>query len=111
MINRLHRKRGGISLTCLLALFALTMFPALAENPVLDRLVRAYPNFLASHDNGVLIWNDGTRMSVSDGRSDKTFQEKLRNPSILDQLSIPYVKGPLSIPPGPQDDPGRFRNI
>src|SRR5262249_53231079 len=76
-----------------------------------DRLVRAYPDFLASHDNGVLIWKDGTRMSVSDGRSDKTFQEKLRNPSILDQLSIPYVKGPLAIPSGPQDDPGRFRNI
>jgi hypothetical protein len=50
-------------------------------------------------------------MSVSDGRSDKSFQEKLRNPSILDQLSIPYIKGPLAVPPGPQSDPGRFRNI
>ena len=50
-------------------------------------------------------------MPVSDGHSDKTFQEKLHNPSILDQLSIPYVKGPLAAPPGPQDDPGRFRNI
>jgi hypothetical protein len=111
MINRPHRKRGGFSLTCLLALFPLTVFPALAQDPVLDRLVRAYPDFLASHDNRALIWKDGTRMSVSDGRSDKTFQEKLRNPSILDQLSIPYVKGPLAMPPGPQDDPGRFRNI
>ena len=50
-------------------------------------------------------------MSVSDGRSDKSFEEKLRNPSILDQLSIPYIKGPLTTPPGPQDDPGRLRNI
>ena len=58
-----------------------------------------------------LIWKDGTRMSVSDGRSDKNFEEKLRNPSILDQLSIPYIKGPRAAPPGPQDDPGRFRNI
>jgi hypothetical protein len=48
-------------------------------------------------------------MSVSDGRRDKSFEEKLRNPSILDQLSIPYIKGPLVTPPGPQ--PGRFRNI
>ena len=43
--------------------------------------------------------------------SDKSFEEKLRNPSILDQLSIPYVKGPEAASPGPQDDPGRFRNI
>jgi hypothetical protein len=50
-------------------------------------------------------------MSVTDGRSNKSFQEKLRNPSILDQLSIPYIKGVLAKPSGPQDDPGRFRNI
>jgi hypothetical protein len=31
-------------------------------------------------------------------------------PSILDQLSIRYVRGPLEKPPGLQDDPGRFRN-
>jgi hypothetical protein len=111
MINRPCQKRAGLSLTCAVALFSLTVFPALAHDPGLDALVRAYPEFLASHDGSVLIWKDGTRMSVSDGRSDKSFEEKLRNPSILDQLSIPYVKGPLATSPGPQDDPGRFRNI
>src|SRR5260370_29269179 len=50
-------------------------------------------------------------MPVSDGRSDKSFEEKLRNPSILDQLSVPYAKGRLAARPGPQDDPGRFRNV
>ena len=49
-------------------------------------------------------------MPVSDGRSDKGFEEKLRHASILDQLSIPYVSGPLEKPPGLQDDPGRFRH-
>jgi hypothetical protein len=93
------------------ALFSLTVFPALAQDAALDALVRAYPDFLASHDGKALNWRDGTRMPLSDGRSDKSFQEKLRNPSILDQLSIPYVKGPLAAAPGPEDDPGRFRNI
>jgi len=111
MINRPCQKRAGLSLACVVALFSLTVFPVLAQDPALDALVRVYPDFLVSHDGRVLIWKDGTRMSVSDGRSDKSFQEKLRNPSILDQLSIPYVKGPLATPPGPQDDPGRFRNI
>ena len=111
MTNRPCQKRAGLGLACAVALLSLTVFPVLAQDLAVDALVRAYPDFLASHDGRVLIWKDGTRMSVSDGRSDKSFQEKLRSPSILDQLSIPYVKGPLATPPGPQDDPGRFRNI
>jgi len=82
-----------------------------AQHPAIDALVRAYPDFLDSHDGKALIWKDGTRMPLSDGRDDKSFEEKLRKPSILDQLSIPYVSGPPAAPPGSQDDPGRFRNI
>jgi hypothetical protein len=71
------------------------------DDPALDALVRAYPKFLTSHDSRDLIWKDGTRMTVSDGRSDKSFEEKLSNPSILDQLSIPYIKGrPAATSPG-----------
>ena len=104
-------KRAGLFLASEAIFLSLAGLPGLAQTPALDALVRAYPDLLASHDGGVLIWKDGTRMSVSDGRSDKNFEEKLRNPSILDQLSIPYIKGPPAAPAGPQDDPGRFRNI
>lgn len=94
------------ALCCLLA----TGVPAPAQDASLDALVRAYPEFLVSHDGKVLIWKDGTRMPLSDGRTDKSFEEKLSHASILDQLSIRYVRGPLEKPPGLQDDPGRFRN-
>jgi hypothetical protein len=80
-----------------------------AQTAALDTLVRAYPDFLVSHDGEVLIWNDGSRMPASDGRSDKSFVEKLRNPSILDQLSMHYPEGKPTA--SPQSDPGRFRNI
>ena len=90
VINRPCQKRAGFDLAWVVALWSLTVFPVVAQDPALNALVRAYPDFLASHDGRVLIWKDGTRMSVSDGRSDKSFQEKLLNPSILDQLSIPY---------------------
>jgi hypothetical protein len=50
--------------------------------------VRAYPDFLIGHDEKVVIWKDGTRMPVSDGLGDKSFEEKLRRASILDQLSM-----------------------
>jgi hypothetical protein len=106
----------------LIALFA-SVIPGLAQESVqegahdgsqpgtLDRLVRAYPAALASHDGTTLTWKDGTRMPVGDGRSDKTFAEKLKSPTILDQLSIPYPKGRLAAPPSLEHDPGRFRNV
>jgi hypothetical protein len=81
-----------------------------AQDKSLDALVRAYPDFLMGHVEQALIWKDGTRMPVSDGRSDKSFEEKLRDASILDQLSMRYPKGPLAKPPGLHEDPGRFRN-
>ena len=87
-----------------------TDLPAPAQDNAVDALVHAYPNFLVSHDEKVLTWKDGTQMLLSDGRSDKSFEEKLRHASILDQLSMRYVKGPLEKPPGLQEDPGRFRN-
>jgi hypothetical protein len=37
------------------------------------------------------------------GRLDKSFDEKLRNASILDQLSLPYPKGPLTNPQAPRN--------
>ncbi len=81
-----------------------------AQNTSLDTLVRAYPAFLESPDETTIIWKDETPMPVGDGRSGKSFEEKLRHPSILDQLSIPYIRGRLEKPPDPQYGPG-FRNI
>src|SRR6267143_1084130 len=98
------------ALTVLCCLFGAGS-PAAAQGVSVDALVRAYPDFLLSHNEHVLIWKDGTRMPLSDGRIDKSFEEKLRHASILDQLSLPYPKGPLQKPPGLQEDPGRFRNV
>jgi D-alanyl-D-alanine carboxypeptidase len=87
-----------------------TYIPASAQDTSLDLLVRAYPDFLASHDDKVIIWKDGTHMPVSGGHNDTSFEDKLSHASILDQLSIPYVKGPIQPPPELEEDPGRFRN-
>jgi D-alanyl-D-alanine carboxypeptidase len=116
MINRQYQefaRRGPawlISLAAFCWLLA-TCVGAPAQSVSLDALVRAYPDFLASHDSKVLVWKDGTRMPISDGRRDKSFEEKLRHASIIDQLSIRYLRGPLEKPPGLQHDPGRFRSV
>ena len=66
--------------------------PARAD-PALDALVAAYPDVIASYDQTDLIWKDGSRMPISDGRADKTFDELLDKPDIKDQFAIPYPLG------------------
>lgn len=86
-------------------------FPALAADEALDRLVAAYPGFLAGHDGVNVIFKDGTRIPVSDGLENKSFDEKLKSPTLRDQMSIPYPKGKPTAVPGKEEDPGRFRAI
>jgi hypothetical protein len=76
---------------------------------MLDRLVQAYPQALAGHEDDVIIWRDGTRMPVGKLDAQRSFDDRLRNATILDQLSQPYPRGEPSAP-AVNADPGRFRN-
>ena len=80
------------------------------EHAALDALVRAYPDFLAGYDATDLIWRDGTRMPLAEGRPTADLAEMLRRGSILDQIRLPYPAGPLTAGAGPTGDPGRVRN-
>jgi hypothetical protein len=82
--------------------------PAYAD-PAMDALVAAYPDHLIRHDGKDLIWKDGTRMPISDGRTGKTFEELLNSPDVEDQFTFPYPLGPDVKPPGVNEDPGRIR--
>ena len=77
--------------------------------PAIDTLIAAYPDQLAGYENGALIWKDGTRMAVPDGRTGKTLREMLDAPDILDQFAIPYRLGPQAAKPATDEDPGRVR--
>jgi D-alanyl-D-alanine carboxypeptidase len=76
----------------------------------LDALVASYHEELVRHDNRNLYWRDGTVMSVDDGVLNKSFDQLLRNSSILDQFRLRYPIGQLTNPPARNFDPGRFRN-
>jgi D-alanyl-D-alanine carboxypeptidase len=81
-----------------------------ADGASLDALVQAYPDQLAGYDSTDLIWRDGTRMPLSDGQPNKSFEETLRHGSILDQMRLPYAAGVGPTALVPQGDPGRIRN-
>ncbi len=82
--------------------------PARAD-PAIDALIAAYPDYLASSEGNMLVWKDGTRMPISDGRSGKTFEQLLDRPDIEDQFAIPYPLGRALKKPGLNEDPGRIR--
>jgi len=95
------------------ALIALTLstLPATADpiGDALDVLVAAYPDHLAAHEGNDLIWKDGTRMPIADGRADKPFQHLLEQPDIKDQFAFRYPLGPNVTRPADNEDPGRIR--
>jgi hypothetical protein len=103
--------RRLIALACLaLALIGQVVMAAAGELAPVDALVRAYPDLLAGSDSTDLMWRDGTRMPLSDGRPAKSFAEMLRHASLFDQLRLPYPAGLMPAALAPDDDPGRIRN-
>jgi len=74
----------------------------------LDRLVAAYPDFLAGRQGDVLIWRDGERMPTSDGKAGKTPVEVVASPDIQDIFAWPYPLASQPVTP-PSADPGRAR--
>ena len=72
------------------------------------RLLAAYPGKLCKASANEIIWCDGTTMVYDDGRK-KSFDEKLVDPDLEDQMSIEYPLKSLSAWPL-DSDPGRIRH-
>lgn len=84
---------------------------AFAQQDRLDRLVSAYPDFLAGHDGAAIFWKDGASTPAGAADDTRSYEEKLRRPTLFNQMEMAYPTGPLAKPPGPNEDPGRFRNV
>ena len=75
-----------------------------------QQLVASYPALLAGIEAGALVWKDGTKMPLDDGKTGKSFEQMLRDASIIDQLRQVYHAGRPTGTPGLNDSPGRIRN-
>ncbi len=73
------------------------------------RLLEAYPGLLERIDGNDLVWRDGTRMPLDDGKGDKPFEQWLDSPDVADMFAIPYPVGAAAKPPAKDIDPGRAR--
>ena len=83
--------------------------PALSAETAGQRLHAAYPEHISGIDGGALIWRDGARFPISDGKSDKPVAEWLAAPDLRDIFRFRYPAGtPAAVPPV-DADPGRAR--
>jgi hypothetical protein len=81
--------------------------PDLVER--LDRLVKAYPDTIVGVEGDALVLKDGTQLPLSDGRSDKSFDELLNAPDVGDMFAFDYPQGVPAAQPSENFDPGRIR--
>jgi len=105
------RSRREILWGGLAGLASLKSAPAFAAPDAKRQLVDAYPDFLTRAEDNAIVWRDGSTSVWDDGLAKNSFDEKLANASLADQMSLPYACGPLATPPALNDDPGRLRNI
>jgi hypothetical protein len=76
----------------------------------LDQLVRSYPDWTAGYDEKhVILKRGGQRFAISDGRTNKSFEEMLEKPDIDDMFFAPYPAGSTPRQPARNSDPGRVR--
>lgn len=73
------------------------------------RLIAAYPHTLDRVEAGRLVWKDGTRMAIDDGKGEKSFEQRLAEPDLEDMFYAEYPAGPDLAPPAQLSDPGRVR--
>jgi hypothetical protein len=79
-------------------------------NPQLQKLVAAYPDFLAKAENNTLIWKDGTRTAYNDGKTPTDYLHLLDEADLRDQMeNAPYPQGANTPTPTHNIDPGRVR--
>jgi hypothetical protein len=78
-------------------------------NEHLNRLVSSYPDKIGSYDKDFLIIKNGIKFPISDGRTDKTFEQLLEKPDIDDMFYVRYPAGATPEQPEKNSDPGRVR--
>jgi D-alanyl-D-alanine carboxypeptidase len=88
---------------------AVTALPIRADAAsVIEKLSTAYPTLVRSDNDKQIIINT-TSMAVDQKRSPKTFEQRLDQADLVDQLSIPYPTGCPARTPAVNEDPGRLR--
>ncbi|MGQ3888668.1 M15 family metallopeptidase [Legionella sp. CNM-1927-20] len=108
MLNLIKLLRNKLCFLILLGI-NFSVYAGLAD---LSHLQQAYPEYIKSISKDYIVWADDTYMDATDGKINKTPQEKLDSPSLNDQIEdVCYEPGiPRTFKTyQPKNDPGRVR--
>lgn len=89
---------------------AVAVYAACPASADPQRLLMAYAEQLSRIDGNWLVWRDGTRMTIDEGRADRDHEAMLASADIKDMFAIAYPRGPLAAHPARNSDPGRARH-
>ena len=81
-----------------------------AADAALHRLVAAYPDFLERIEGELLVWKDGTRMAIDDGKGAKPAAQAIEAADIKDMFRWRYPAKAAIAAPAFEEDPGRTRH-
>jgi hypothetical protein len=73
--------------------------PGVGVAASIDDLLRAYPDALAGFDGSNLVWRDGTRMAVGDGRPDTSMPDTSMPDTSMPHANMPHGNMPHGIMP------------
>src|SRR5262249_35601372 len=79
------------------------------ESRNVDSSHRVPHDFLERIDGNELVWKDGARMRIDDGKGEKILDKMLSDPDIKDMFVMAYPVGEKGLPPEKDLDPGRVR--
>ena len=106
--------KKSVPLTSVLLALFVGAAPVLGESHldrsvIAARLKAAYPAFVAGIEGNDVVFKDGSRLPLDDGKT-KSFEEWLARPDIEDIFRLPYPWGQPAKPLAQNFDPGRARN-
>jgi peptidoglycan LD-endopeptidase CwlK len=76
---------------------------------IAQKLVAAYPNFLAKAEKNAVVWKDGTSSVLEDGKTPATYTLLLENADLYDQMRQICKRGDYHTPVS-REEPGRVRS-
>ena len=75
----------------------------------IQKLITAYPDFLAKAEKNAVVWKDGTKMTFEDGQTPATYTLRLESADLADQMRETCKKGDYHTP-AQYEEPGRVRS-
>ena len=106
-------RRGVVTFALIVTASSAGTAPAENNSPAdaVAALIKAYLDFLSRIEEHNIVWKDGTRMPIDEGKGAKAYDAMLDDPDIKDMFSMKYPLSVKGLAPQKNLEPGRVRYL